>query len=52
MMQFLIDEQLPVSLADYIKRKGIACLHIQTLKTGNKDADSDIWTKSRMNNGW
>ena len=46
MMQFLVDEQLPVSLADFIKSKGFSCLHIQTLKTGNKLADSEIWTKS------
>jgi predicted nuclease of predicted toxin-antitoxin system len=46
MMQFLIDEQLPGSLANFIRRKGFSCLHIQTLKSGSKISDSEICTKS------
>ena len=41
-MRFLIDAQLPKSLADYLTRTGHDCLHTLALPEGNRTSDGSI----------
>lgn len=41
-MRFLVDAQLPVRLARWLRDKGHDVLHTRDLPTGNRTEDSDI----------
>ena len=41
-MKFLVDEQLPKLLADWINSKGFDAIHVATLGTDTSFSDKDI----------
>lgn len=41
-MKFLVDAQLPRSLAHFLREKGFTCLHTTDLPNGNDTTDSEI----------
>ena len=44
-MKFLVDNQLPLRLADYLRGRGHECSHV--LEEGSDEAgDSDLWVRA------
>nr|WP_177225850.1 DUF5615 family PIN-like protein [Arsenicibacter rosenii] len=51
-MKFIIDEQLPFLLAEWLQSKGYDAIHVSSLSTGNQISDSFIFKYAGKTNGY